>query len=145
MTDGLPPAVTRRQARHRLRALLVDFDNVLAREYEALRHRDAGSLETTVADKQRLVSEIDTLTHCAAPPASDTANDPDASEDWLQIRGLLARCALANRTNGAAIAASRCFVTSLLDVLCGRAATERTYNARGRLAGAHSYRGADRV
>jgi flagellar biosynthesis/type III secretory pathway chaperone len=125
------PAV-RARSRHQLHALLKDFDAVLASEYEALRHRDPERLQTAIQEKQRLASGIEALT-----PLLDIANamPGDATEqpEWVAIRNLLGRCALANRTNGAAIDASRCFVTSMLDLMSGQRAGERTYTAAGRL------------
>jgi flagellar biosynthesis/type III secretory pathway chaperone len=124
-------------ARRSLRALLADFDRVLASEYEALRARDTDGLETAVARKQELVGALATASkHCPVPPPDapvDTAGDPAASVEWAEIRQLLARCALANRTNGAAVDASRNFVNSLLDLLTGRRPGERLYDARGRV------------
>ncbi len=132
-------------ARAHLRALLMDFDRVLAGEYEALRQRDTGGLEAAVLEKQLLVNAISAAsTQCNLPSAgADLA--PEASEDWAQIRALLARCALANRTNGAAIDASRNFVTSLLDLICGHQPGERLYNARGRVGDNGRSRAWDRV
>jgi len=124
-------------ARKSLRALLEDFDRVLASEYEALRTRDTDGLETAVARKQELVGAIATASkRCPLPaPGTETvtAEDPEASAEWADIRQLLARCALANRTNGAAVDASRSFVNSLLDLLTGRRPGERLYDARGRV------------
>ena len=125
------PAV-RARSRHQLHALLKDFDTVLAREYEALRHRDPERLQTAVQEKQRLASDIEAL----APlldASSAVQNENSEQTEWAAIRDLLGRCALANRTNGAAIEASRCFVTSMLDLLSGQRAGERTYTAAGRL------------
>jgi flagellar biosynthesis/type III secretory pathway chaperone len=122
----------RRRSRHRLHALLKDFDTVLASEYEALRLRDPDRLQAAVDAKQRLASDIEGLT-----PQLDVPNtapgDADEQEEWVAIQRLLGRCALANRTNGAAIDASRCFVTSMLDLLSGQRAGERTYTSTGRL------------
>ena len=91
-------------ARKTLRALLADFDHVLASEYEALRARDTDGLENAVARKQELVGAIATAgERCPVPPpgaAGDPEGDPEASAEWAEIRQLLARCALANRTNG---------------------------------------------
>jgi flagellar biosynthesis/type III secretory pathway chaperone len=70
---------------------------------------------------------------------------PEETAEWAQIRTLLARCALANRTNGAAIDASRHFVTSLLDLLTGRRPGERVYDARGRLGDSGRSRAWERV
>jgi flagellar biosynthesis/type III secretory pathway chaperone len=122
-------------ARQSLLALLQDFDRVLASEYEALRARDVDGLESAVARKQELVGEIaETSRHCPLPAAGDDiADDPSASAEWGAIRGLLARCALANRTNGAAVDASRSFVNSLLDLMTGRPPGSRLYDARGRV------------
>jgi flagellar biosynthesis/type III secretory pathway chaperone len=124
-------------ARKTLRALLADFDHVLASEYEALRARDTDGLENAVARKQELVGAIATAgERCPVPPpgaAGDPEGDPEASAEWAEIRQLLARCALANRTNGAAVDASRNFVNSLLDLLTGRRPGERLYDARGRV------------
>ncbi len=124
-------------ARKSLRGLLADFDQVLASEYEALRARDTEGLETAVARKQELVGSIATASKRCPVPAPgapvDTPNDPEASAEWAEIRQLLARCALANRTNGAAVEASRNFVNSLLDLLTGQRPGERLYDARGRV------------
>ena len=119
------------QRRHRLHALLTDFDAVLAVEYDALRRRQPERLADAIAQKQRLAYELDGL----GPAVEDLkpgAAEPEASE-WNEIQRLLGRCALANRTNGAAIDASRSFVTSLLDILTGRPTAGRTYTARGHL------------
>ena len=125
------PAV-RARSRHQLHALLKDFDAVLASEYEALRRRDPERLHTAVHEKQRLAGDIEALA-----PLLDVAravqNDDSEQAEWVTIRNLLGRCALANRTNGAAIEASRCFVTSMLDLMSGQRAGERTYTAAGRL------------
>lgn len=118
--------------RHRLHALLRDFDAVLASEYEAVRQRDAVKLESAVAEKLRLAGDLERLTPQVQPPAD--GSDPRDREQWSQIQTLLGRCALANRTNGAAIDASRCFITSMLDLLSGRRPNERTYTAAGRLS-----------
>ena len=127
----------------RLRALLTDFDAVLSAEYEALRQRDADSLDAAVASKQRLAREIEVLTaHVTPPPATV---DLALLDEWSAIRALLSRCALANRTNGAAIDASRCFITSMLDILSGSNIRERTYTARGRLAAAMPRAGYERI
>jgi flagellar biosynthesis/type III secretory pathway chaperone len=118
------------EPRHRFHALLTQFDAVLATEYEALRHRDSEGLEQLIATKQRLADELDGYSeHLRHWQATTSADD----EQWVAIRNLLARCALANRTNGAAIKASQNFVTSMLDLLTGRRVGERTYTARGRL------------
>lgn len=124
------PAV-RTHSRHQLRALLEDFDTVLASEYEALRQRDPDRLQVAITAKQRLASDIEALSPLFS--SSDLNDDDHEQTEWAAIRGLLGRCALANRTNGAAIDASRCFVTSLLDLLSGQRASERTYTATGRL------------
>ncbi len=119
----------------RLRALLDDFDAVLRAEYDALRARDPERLEEAINAKQRLASELD----AAAPLVAAARKQAETGEDhteWLAVRDLLSRCALANRTNGAAIDASRAFVTSLLDVMTGRCARTRTYSARGQYVSA---------
>lgn len=125
MSDALAPP-------RRLRALLTEFDAVLSAEYEALRERNADGLDAAISRKQRLARDLDTVTAQVTPPP--TIADPALLEEWSEIRTLLGRCALANRTNGAAIDASRSFVTSMLDILTGRNVRERTYTARGRLA-----------
>ncbi len=122
----------RARSRHQLHALLKDFDAVLASEYEALRHRDAERLHTAVHEKQRLAGDIEALTPLL-DAASAVHHDDTEQAEWAAIRNLLGRCALANRTNGAAIDASRCFVTSMLDLMSGQRAGERTYTAAGRL------------
>lgn len=134
-------------ARKTLRALLADFDQVLASEYEALRQRDTDKLEAAVASKQQLVSAITATSRLCPPPPADAASDedPTSTEDWAQIRKLLSRCALANRTNGAAIDASRSFVTSLLDLICGRRPGERLYDASGRMGDSNRSRAWERV
>lgn len=123
--------------RKSLLALLQDFDRVLAHEYEALRTRDVDGLEAAVSRKQTLVGEIaETSRLCPLPAEGDdagTTDDPSASAEWRAIRQLLARCALANRTNGAAVDASRSFVNSLLDLVTGRQPGARLYDARGRV------------
>lgn len=130
------------RTRHNLRALLNDFDAVLSAEYEALRQRDSDRIETLVATKQRLASDLDKWTPQVREwQASATAED----DEWNTIHNLLGRCALANRTNGAAIDASRCFVTTMLDLLTGRRSTERTYTARGRLGASLAKSSYDRV
>ncbi|MGE3390489.1 MAG: flagellar export chaperone FlgN [Gammaproteobacteria bacterium] len=120
------------QPRHQLHALLKDFDAALASEYEAVRQRDTARLEAAVAEKLRLAGDLERLTPQVQPPT--TAGDPREREQWAQIQALLGRCALANRTNGAAIDASRSFMTSMLDLLSGRRPNERTYTAAGRLS-----------
>ena len=124
------------QRRHRLHALLTDFDAVLAVEYDALRRRDPERLYEAIAHKQRLTAALDGFAPSEAlkPGAADTTAD----DEWNAIQRLLSRCALANRTNGAAIEASRSFVTSLLDIMTGRSTSERTYTARGRISAATS-------
>ena len=123
----------RARSRHRLHALLKDFDSVLASEYEAVRLRDTERLQAAVAAKQRLASDIEQLTpEIEAPGAA--SQDAAEKEEWAAIQSLLGRCALANRTNGAAIDASRCFMTSMLDLLSGGRTGERTYTAAGRLS-----------
>lgn len=136
---------TATEARGSLRALLEDFDRVLASEYEALRMRDADALEQAAQSKQQLVASLGTLSRQCPLPARDAVLSPEESEEWAQIRALLARCALANRTNGAAIDASRNFVTTLLDLLCGRRPGERVYDARGRIGDAGRSRAWDSV
>jgi flagellar biosynthesis/type III secretory pathway chaperone len=125
------PAV-RARSRHQLHALLKDFDAVLASEYEALRHRDPERLQTAVHEKQRLAGDIEALAPLLNMARAAHHDDTEHTE-WAAIRNLLGRCALANRTNGAAIDASRCFVTSMLDLMSGQRAGERTYTAAGRL------------
>ena len=139
-----PPASDTLAQPRRLRALLANFDVALSAEYEALRQRDPDGLQAAISTKQRLANEFDALTPQLTPPAVDT-HDPALLEEWDTIRALLARCALANRTNGAAIDASRCFVTSMLDILTGRNARERTYTAQGRLGPAVPQARYDRV
>lgn len=123
-------------ARRSLLALLEDFDRVLSSEYEALRTRDTDGLETAVARKQELVGAIAQATRQHPLPGNfaetQLSDDPEASAEWAAIRKLLARCALANRTNGAAVDASRNFVDSLLDLMTGRQPGARLYDARGR-------------
>lgn len=126
------PSADRGQTRHRLHALLKDFDQVLATEYEAVRTRDVERLQAAVAAKQQLANDIERLTPHVQSPA--TVQDPAERAEWTAIQQLLGRCALANRTNGAAIDASRCFMTSMLDLLSGQRTRERTYTASGRLA-----------
>ncbi len=133
------------EARGNLRALLEDFDRVLANEYEALRRRDTAALEDAVQTKHQLIATLGALGRQCPPPAADAALPAEESEEWAQIRTLLARCALANRTNGAAIDASRNFVTSLLDMLTGRRPGERVYDARGRLGDSGRSRAWERV
>ncbi|HMM78336.1 MAG TPA: flagellar protein FlgN [Gammaproteobacteria bacterium] len=133
------------EARGTLRALLEDFDRVLAGEYEALRRRDTAALEHAVETKHRLIASLGTLGRQCPPPAAEVALTPEETAEWAQIRMLLARCALANRTNGAAIDASRNFVTSLLDLLTGRRPGERVYDARGRLGDSGRSRAWERV
>ncbi|MBI4696219.1 MAG: flagellar protein FlgN [Gammaproteobacteria bacterium] len=120
----------------RLQDLLQDFESVLAAEYEALRTRDTGQLDAAIARKNVLAAELDAIGRQLPPPGPDL----DSSHEWAELRALILRCSQANRANGAAIEANRKFVTSLLDILRGRSATERTYDARGRLGGgaAHS-------
>jgi|LNFM01.1.fsa_nt_gb flagellar biosynthesis/type III secretory pathway chaperone len=132
-------------ARRHLRALLEDFDRVLAGEYEALRQRDNDSLEEAVVAKQQLVEAISTASRQCELPAASAGLNPEESEEWAQIRALLARCALANRTNGAAIDASRHFVNTLLDLLCGQTPGKGLYNARGRVGDAGRTRDWERV
>ncbi|MGH8597627.1 MAG: flagellar export chaperone FlgN, partial [Gammaproteobacteria bacterium] len=110
-------------APYRLRALLSEFDAVLAAEYEALRERDSERLDDLVEAKHRLTDELEHF----APAVRELRTQNQEHDDWRLVRDLLARCALANRTNGAAIDASRCFVTSMLDLLTGRHPGERTY------------------
>jgi flagellar biosynthesis/type III secretory pathway chaperone len=120
---------------HRLRDLLTEFDVVLASEYTALRERDSERLATLVASKQRLANELEAF---APQIRAWQANSLARDDEWQALRTLLDRCSRANRTNGAAIDASRSFVTSMLDLLTGRRANERTYTARGRLGmGSH--------
>lgn len=133
------------EARGTLRALLEDFDRVLASEYEALRRRDTAALEHAVETKQQLVTSLGTLGRQCPLPAADAELSPEETTEWAQIRTLLARCALANRTNGAAVDASRNFVTSLLDLLTGRRPGERVYDARGRLGDGGRSRAWERV
>ena len=133
------------EARKTLRALLEDFDRVLTSEYDALRTRDVDALEEAAASKQQLVGTLATLGRQCPPPPADAALSVEESAEWAQIRALLARCALANRTNGAAIDASRNFVTSLLDLFCGRRPGERVYDASGRMGDASRSRAWDRV
>ena len=131
------------QRRNRLHALLIDFDAVLALEYDALRRRQSDRLADAIAEKQRLASELDGLGPAfeeLKPGAADSV-----TQEWNEIQRLLGRCALANRTNGAAIDASRSFVTSLLDILTGRSTTGRTYTARGHLNATASGGGYTRV
>lgn len=123
--------VVRARSRHQLHALLQDFDTVLASEYEALRQRDPNRLHTAINAKQRLTNDIEALAHVFE--AGSTNGDDTEQAEWAAIRGLLGRCALANRTNGAAIDASRSFVRSMLDLLSGQHTGERTYTATGRL------------
>ncbi len=132
------------QQRHRLHALLTDFDAVLAVEYDALRRREPERLYDAIAHKQRLTAALDGFSpsvEALKPAAADTTAD----DEWNAIQRLLSRCALANRTNGAAIEASRSFVTSLLDIVTGRSTTERTYTARGRISATTSRSNFERV
>lgn len=123
--------------RKSLLALLEDFDRVLDSEYEALRARDVDGLEAAVSRKQALVGALaETSSRCPLPASfseTQAGDDPTASAEWSAIRDLLARCALANRTNGAAVDASRNFVNSLLDLMTGRQPGGRLYDARGRV------------
>ncbi|MCC7123178.1 MAG: flagellar protein FlgN [Gammaproteobacteria bacterium] len=132
-------------ARSDLRALLEDFDRVLASEYDALRRRDTAALEDAVQTKQHLVAALGTLGGRSPLPPADADLSPEERAEWGQIRALLARCALANRTNGAAIDASRNFVTSLIDLMTGRRPGERVYDARGRLGDGERSRAWERV
>lgn len=128
MKDATPAV----RARHRLHALLQDFDAALASEYDALRKRDPERLRLTVETKQRLAGDLEQLApHVKAP--SDAAADAEDLAQWDEIQRLLSRCALANRSNGAAIEASRAFVNSMLDLMTGRRPGERTYTASGRM------------
>lgn len=123
------------EARSTLRALLEDFDRVLAREYEALRQRDASAIEDAAHRKQRLVGSLDEAARHCPLPRQDATLTPEETAEWAQIRALLLRCSLANRTNGAAIDASRNFVTSLLDLMLGGRPRGQVYDARGRRLG----------
>jgi flagellar biosynthesis/type III secretory pathway chaperone len=128
MKDATPAV----RARHRLHALLQNFDAALAAENDALRRRDPEGLRLTVEAKQRLAGDLEQLApHVKAPDGSD-AEARDLAQ-WNEIQHLLSRCALVNRTNGAAIEASRAFVNSLLDLMIGRRPVERTYTASGRM------------
>ena len=128
------------QQRRRLHALLTDFDAVLAVEYDALRRREPERLYDAIAHKQRLTTALDGFS-----PSVEALKPTTADDEWNAIQRLLSRCALANRTNGAAIEASRSFVTSLLDIMTGRSTTERTYTARGRISATTSRSNFERV
>lgn len=138
-------SVTTAESRGKLHALLEDFDRVLAHEYEALRRRDTTALEEAVQTKQQLVAALGSMGQQCPLPATGAELAPEETAEWAQIRTLLARCALANRTNGAAIDASRNFVTSLLDLLTGRRPGERVYDARGRLGDSGRSRAWERI
>ncbi len=115
-----------------LRALLSRFEIVLATEYEALRTRDTEALYDVIEEKMRLAAEIEQLTPTIKIP---TPQSPAAEQaEWETIRKLLAKCELENRTNGATISANQKFATSMLDIITGRRAVERTYGASGRLS-----------
>ena len=100
LTTSSPAA--RARSRDQLQALLENFDTVLASEYEALRQRDPLRLQIAVDAKQRLASAIEGLAPLLEAPGSVQGED-SAHAQWTAIRGLLGRCALANRTNGAEI------------------------------------------
>ena len=119
-------------ARRALRELLQEFESVLASEYDALLRRDTAQLEVAVSDKQRLTAALgETARLC---DLQTRGNHPDVAvqREWHDIEGLLARCALANQTNGAAVNSSKNLVGSLLDVLSGRSPRARLYDAKGR-------------
>ena len=124
-------------ARETLQALLVDFERTLAQEYEALRTRNVEALETAVTHKRELtlaISETGSQCDLSALGTDNTDNldGPDLAY-WTEIRALVERCAVANRTNGAAVKTGRTFTNALLDLISGRPAGESLYDARGRV------------
>ncbi len=114
-----------------LEALLTRFEDALAREYDALRTRDAVALDDAIAAKTTLAQSLEQTARRAGLSGD---HDPvPQTPAWDAIRERLQRCQQANRRNGAAIDASRGFVNSMIDILSGSGPSERTYDARGRL------------
>lgn len=134
-----PPA----DARKALLALLVQFNDLLSEEYEALLSRHAETLEACVARKQTLTAQIENAARACDFAARERETDEEARREWARIETLLAECALANRKNGAAVQSSRNLVGALLDIVRGKVPGERLYDARGR-AGTSGYAAASR-
>jgi flagella synthesis protein FlgN len=90
---------------------------VLEQERAALDHGDAAALEACVAEKGRLLDEIERLGR-AVPAAPE-------------LRGLLERCAERNRLNGRIIELSRRRVQQALALLRGQSAGGELYGPAG--------------
>lgn len=121
-------------ARETLHTLLRDFEHTLAQEYAALRTRDVAAIEAAVTHKRELTLALnEAASQCDLSALRDVSPHADEQAAWTEIRALLERCALANRTNGAAVETSKTLTNTLLDLLSGRPAGERLYNARGRV------------
>jgi flagellar biosynthesis/type III secretory pathway chaperone len=117
-----------------LLGLLGDLESLLDREYDAIRQRDLAQLDKLTEDKQTLVDDINRTAAAMGDTLQDLLGDsPSPTTSGNEIRAAIARCAQANKTNGCAIESSQSFTSSLLDVLRGRAPSERTYTASGRL------------
>ena len=113
-------------------AQLNEFEAVLEREYAAIRQRDVGQIESLTQDKQSFIEDINRTAAEMGEALNDLLKKESSTVSKL-VRGLIERCAKANRTNGCAIESSKSFTTTLLDILHGKVPGERTYTARGRL------------
>lgn len=97
---------------------------LLERERSALEHGDAAALETCVAEKNRLLDELDRLGR-TAPLAAAT---PGVREN---LRRLLERCTERNRVNGRIIELSRRRIQQALALLRGQTAGSELYGPAG--------------
>lgn len=133
-------AAARSEARRQLHEALTVFLEILEEEAEALRRRNAEGLEQAIARKKTQTGLLAALTpECEFPADGAPSSDPVERAELDTLKALITRCAQANQTNGAAVAANREFTQSLLDILRGRPPGERLYEASGKVSRAQVY------
>jgi flagellar biosynthesis/type III secretory pathway chaperone len=110
--------------------ILTELHEVLLREYEILRRRDASALENVVADKQSCVARLERSLAEGGSSAQSTAPAQGLRRELLEVAG---RAHRQNETNGAVIASSRAYLAQALGVLRGVDASERLYGHDAKL------------
>lgn len=121
MTPSLDPSAVLERSIESARHLLA----LLEQERAALEHGDTAALEACVAEKNRLLDELERLGR-AAPLTGAAA--PGARQN---LRRLLERCVERNRINGRIIELGRRRMQQALALLRGQAAGSELYGPGG--------------
>lgn len=117
---------------------------VLAQERDALEQRDYATFEQQLADKQRLVAELEQRTHerrdwlrqhgCPDELHALTRAEherPEIAARWRQLADHWRECQQANQINEQICQRTRLVVGRLLDIMRGEPQGGTTYDASG--------------